>query len=61
MSRLKCGKASGVDEVKAEYLKSGGYECAEWKVWFLNVCMSSGRVPNERKIVPLYKGKGDPL
>ena len=62
--RLKCGKASGVDEIKAEYLKSGGYVCAEWMVRLFNVCMSSGRVPKEWKIgciVPLYKGKGDPL
>ena len=29
VSRLKCGKVSGVDEVKAEYLKSGGYVCVE--------------------------------
>ena len=64
ISRLKFGKASGVDGVKAEYLKSGGYVCAEWMVRLLNVCMSSRRVPNEWKIgciVPLYKGKGDPL
>ena len=64
VSRLNCGKVSGVDEVKAEYLKSGGYVCAEWMVRLLNVCMSSGRVPSEWKIgciVPLYKGKGDPL
>ena len=64
ISRLKCGKASGVDGVKAEYLKSGGYVCAEWMVRLLNVCLSSGRVPEEWKIgciVPLYKGKGDPL
>ena len=28
-SRFNYGKASGVDEVKAEYLKSGGYVCVE--------------------------------
>ena len=50
VSRLKCGKTSGVDEVKAEYLKSGGYVCAEWMVRLLNVCMSSGRVPKEEKM-----------
>ena len=64
VSRMKGGKASGVDEVKAEYLKYGGYMCAEWMVRLLNVCMSSGVVPNEWKtgcIIPLYKGKGDPL
>ena len=62
--RLKGGKASGVDGVKAEYLKSGGYVCVEWMVRLLNVCLSSGRVPSDWKvgcIVPLYKGKGDPL
>ena len=64
VSRLKGGKASGLDEVKAEYLKSGGYVCAEWMVRLLNVCLSSGSVPSEWKIgciVPLYKGKGDRL
>ena len=64
VSRLKCGKASGVNGVKAEYLKSGGYVCAEWMVRLLNECMSSGRLPIKWKIgciVPLYKGKGDPL
>ena len=29
MSRLNSGKVNGVDEVKAEYLKSGGYVCVE--------------------------------
>merc|ERR1711989_33673 len=64
VNRLKGGKASGLDEVKAEYLKSGGYVCAEWMVRLLNVCLSSGSVPSEWKIgciVPLYKGKGDRL
>ena len=64
VSRLGGGKASGVDEVKGEYLRSGGNVCAEWMVRLLNVCLSSGKVPNEWKtgcIVPLYKGKGDPL
>ena len=62
--KLKDGKASGVDEIKAEYLKSGGYVCAEWLVRLLNECLRTGRVPSEWKIgciVPLYKGKGDPL
>ena len=38
--------------------------CAEWMARLLNVCLSTGKVPNEWKpgcIVPLYKGKGDPL
>ena len=64
VNKLGCGKASGVDEVKAEYLKSGGYMCAEWMVRLMNVCMRSGKVPKEWMIgciVPLYKGKGDPL
>ena len=62
--KMKSGKASGVDGVKAEYLKSGGKVCAEWMVRMLNVCLSSGSVPNEWKIgciIPLYKGKGDSL
>ena len=64
VNRLGGGKASGVDDVKAEFLKSGGMMCAEWMVRLLNVCLSSGKVPKDWKIgciVPLYKGKGDPL
>ena len=64
VSRLGNGKASGADDMKAEYLKSGGNMFAEWMVRLLNVCLSSEKVPNEWKIgcfVLLYKGKGDPL
>ena len=64
VNRLKSGKASGMDGVKAEYLKCGGVVCAEWIVRLLNVCMNSGVVPKDWKmgcIVSLYKGKGDPL
>ena len=64
INRLKSGKASGMDGVKAEYLKCGGVVCAEWMVRLLNVCMNSGVVPKDWKmgcIVPLYKGKADPL
>ena len=62
--KMKSGKASGVDGVKAEYLKNGGEVCADWMVRMLNVCLNTGSVPNEWKIgciIPLYKGKGDSL
>jgi len=45
VSRLGNGKASGVDDVKAEYLKSDGNMCAERMVRLLCVCLSSGKVP----------------
>ena len=45
VSRLGNGNASGVDDAKAEYMKSGGNMCAECMVRLLNVCLSSGRVP----------------
>ena len=64
VDRLKMGKATGMDEVAAEYIRSGGYVCVEWMVRLFNVCLNSGCVPSEWKvgcIVPLYKGKGDPL
>ena len=64
INRLKNGKASGLDGVKAEYLKCGGNVCVEWMVRLLNVCLDSGMVPMDWKkgcIVPIYKGKGDPL
>ena len=39
--RLGNGKASGVDDVKSEYLKIGGNKCAEWLVRLLNIWLSS--------------------
>ena len=49
--KMKCGKASEVDGVKAKYLTtSGGKVCAEWMVNMLNVCLSSGSVLSEWKI-----------
>ena len=60
--KLKNGKASGVDEVTAEMIKSGGESLKRW-VWSMCVkVFESGIVPNDWKnavIVPLYKGKGE--
>ena len=58
----KAGKAPGLDGCTAEFLKKGGESVLEWLVRLLNVCFTTGIVPEEWCIacmVPLYKGKGD--
>ena len=62
VNETKAGKAPGMDECRAEYLKKGGVTMLDWLVRLFNVCFSTGRVPAEwcsACIVPLYKGKGD--
>jgi len=62
VSKLKDGKATGMDGCAAECVKKGGATVIEWLVRLFNVCFLSGVVPSEwceACIVPLYKGKGD--
>lgn len=64
VKKMKGGKATGLDEVYAEFLKEGGASMIEWLTRVFNVCMEEGEVPDDWKgacIVPLYKGKGDRL
>ena len=53
LCELKLGKASGVDGVKAEYLKGAGDVCAKWMVRLLNVLAYSPSyyIHNSRKFV----------
>ena len=62
LKKLKNGKAAGLDEMNAEYMKHGGVVVVEWLVRLFNVCYVQGVAPLDWKkacVVPLYKGKGD--
>ena len=61
ISRLKCGKAAGIDGITPEMLKYGGEVVVEWMWLICKLAWKQKEVPEEwRKavIVPLYKGKG---
>ena len=61
MSKVKGGKAPGLDKSAVEFLKKGGRSMVAWLVRLLNYCFETGRVPRDwcrLCIVPLYKGKG---
>ena len=62
ISRMKEGKAPGMDGIAAECIKKGGVSVVEWLVRLFSVCFVLGVAPLEWRsacIVPLYKGKGD--
>ena len=61
ISKLKMGKAPGVDGVSAEMLKAGGETVVEWMHWICCLAWEQGVVPEEwvqAIIIPIYKGKG---
>ena len=62
VSKLKKGKASGIDDVSAEMLKSGGKYIGTFLTKLFNVIFERGIYPQEWSkaiIIPIYK-KGDP-
>ena len=64
LQRMKSGKAGGFSNVVTEMLKATG-KCGE--TWLMNLCnqiIAEKRIPEDWKhslILPIYKGKGDPL
>ena len=59
--KLNCGKACGIDEIKAEMLKAGGQEVISFLVKLFNHVFDRGIYPGEWAnaiIVPIFK-KGD--
>ena len=64
---LKCmkkGKAAGPSGVVVEMMAAGGDLTVEWMTDLLNNIIEEGRIPTDwtkSTLVPLYKGKGDPL
>ncbi len=61
-TKVKAGKAAGVDGCPGECLTKGGRAFVEWLVRLFNVCFRERTVPFECRnacVVPLYKGNGD--
>ncbi len=60
-SKLKCGKAAGMDGITGEILKYGIDAVVEWMLLICEQAWKKGEVPDDWKkaiIVPLYNGKG---
>ena len=60
MSKIKGGKAPGLDQCAAEFLRKGGKCLVALLVKLLNCCFETKRVPRDwcgSCIVPLYKKK----
>lgn len=62
ITKLKNGKATGIDLVSNEFLKLTGKQYAIFYCKLFNIVMESGNFPEawaDGLIVPIYKGKGD--
>ena len=61
---MKQGKAAGPSGVVVEMMAAGGDLAVEWMTDLCNSIIAEGRIPTDwtkSTLVPLYKGKGDPL
>ena len=61
---LKMGKAAGPTGVVSEIMKAAGDFGSRWMTDLINNIVKEGCIPDDwRKsiLVPVYKGKGDPL
>ena len=61
---LKIGKAAGPTSVMSEMMKAAGGFGSRWMTDLINNIVKKGYIPDDwRKsiLVPVYKGKGDPL
>ena len=47
MSKIKGGKAPGLDQCAVEFLRKGDRSMVAWLVRLLNSCFESGRVPRD--------------
>ena len=64
MSGMKTGKAAGKSGVSTEMLKPLGERALGWLTRILNRIWKDGQLPLDWRtgiIIPIYKGKGDPL
>ena len=64
MTRMTIGKASGLSGVAIESFKAGGYKCLKFLTNIFNDILFKDKLPEEwmlRSLVPIYKGKRDPL
>ena len=58
IKNLKCGKASGVDEIRPEMLKYGGIVALQWLHRIIERSWAEGQIPedwNKAIIAPIYK------
>ena len=61
---LKMGKSTGPTDVVSEMMEASGGFGTRWMTDLINNIVKEGCIPNDwRKsiMVPVYKGKGDPL
>ena len=64
MNRMKIGKASGPAGVALEMFKAGGDKCLKSLTNIFNDILFKNKLPEEwmlSSLVPIFKGKGDPL
>ena len=64
LKAMKEGKAAGPSGVVTEMLKAAGDVGVQWMTDLCNSVMTEGHIPDDwtkSTLVPLYKGKGDPL
>ena len=64
MSRMKIEKASGPSGVALEMFKTGGDKCLKSLTNIFNDILFKNKLPEEwmlSSLVPIFKGKGDPL
>jgi hypothetical protein len=64
LKKMKKGKAAGSTGVVSEMMKAAGDSGVEWMTDLCNMIIREGKIPSDWKrsvLVPVYKGKGDPL
>ncbi|XP_060182141.1 uncharacterized protein LOC132611785 [Lycium barbarum] len=62
MRKMSKGRATGPDEIPAEFWKNAGRGGLEWLTRYLNVIFRTAEMPEEWRwstMIPLYKNKGD--
>ena len=61
---LKIGKTAGPTGVVSEMMKAAGGFGSRWMTYLINNIVKEGCIPDDWRnsiLVPVYKGKGDPL
>ena len=63
IKRLKMGKAAGPTGVVSDMMKASGGFGSRWMTDLINNIIKEGLIPDYWRsiLVPVYKGKGDPL
>ena len=50
MSKMKKGKAPGIDELNVEMITTVGEVCVKWTAKLLNKCMKESKIPKIGKL-----------